>query len=165
MSGLDMDYIILAGGCFWGMEHLYQQLEGVVDTDVGYSGGDVEDPTYAVVSSGMTNHTEALKIYFDTTKISLEEVLHYFFKVHDPTTMNRQGNDIGTQYRSAIFIRNNEQRVAALKVIAEVEELGRFSGKVVTGLEKEKEFFLAEDFHQDYLLKNPNGYTCHFIRR
>jgi methionine-S-sulfoxide reductase len=165
MNDLNRDYIILAGGCFWGMEHLYQQLEGVVDTDVGYTGGQVEDPTYAVVSSGMTNHTEALKITFDTEQIGPAEVLHYFFKIHDPTTVDRQGNDVGTQYRSAIFVRNKDQRAIAEKVISEVEALGRFSKKIVTKLEDEREFYLAEDFHQDYLMKNPNGYTCHFLRK
>ncbi|ATH06798.1 peptide-methionine (S)-S-oxide reductase [Halobacteriovorax marinus] len=165
MSELSTDYIILAGGCFWGMEQLFRELEGVESTDVGYTGGKLVNPTYKDVKTGETNHAEAIKITFETSKISIDEILHFFFKIHDPTTVNRQGNDIGSQYRSAIFIRSDEQREAALKVIKEVEGLGRFNGDVVTSLEDEREFYLAEDFHQDYLLKNPMGYTCHFIRK
>lgn len=165
MTELNKDYIILAGGCFWGMEQLFQKFEGVIDTDVGYTGGKLVNPTYNDVKTGETNHAEAIKIVFDLNVTNLEKVLHYFFKVHDPTTVNRQGNDIGTQYRSAIFIRNDEQRKASQKVIAEVEELGRFNGDVKTSIEDEREFYLAEDFHQDYLLKNPMGYTCHFVRK
>ncbi|WP_372654643.1 peptide-methionine (S)-S-oxide reductase MsrA [Halobacteriovorax sp.] len=165
MSDLNTDYIILAGGCFWGMEQLFQKFEGVIDTDVGYTGGQLVNPTYNDVKSGMTNHAEALKLTFDKDRTDLGKLLHFFFKIHDPTTVNRQGNDIGTQYRSAIFVRNEEQKEIASKVISEVEKLDRFNGPVVTNLEDEREFYLAEDFHQDYLLHNPTGYTCHFIRK
>jgi len=165
MSESSVDYIVLAGGCFWGMEQLFQKFEGVIDTDVGYTGGNLVNPTYRDVKTGETNHAEAIKLTFDTTKTDLAKLLHFFFKIHDPTTVNRQGNDVGTQYRSSIFIRNTEQRTIAESVIKEVEELNRFSAPVETTLEEEREFYLAEDFHQDYLLKNPMGYTCHFIRK
>ncbi len=165
MSDANRDYVILAGGCFWGMEQLFQKFEGVIDTDVGYTGGKLVNPTYKDVKTGETDHAEAIKITFDTDRTNLKNILHFFFKVHDPTTVNRQGNDVGTQYRSAIFIRNNEQRITSEEVIKEVEEMERFKGSVQTNLEDEREFYLAEDFHQDYLLKNPMGYTCHFVRK
>lgn len=159
------DYIILAAGCFWGVEALFKELEGVVDTEVGYTGGHLENPTYQDITTGNTGHAEAIKIEFDESKINLEEVLRFFFKMHDPTIPNRQGNDIGTQYRSVIFYRDTNQIEVSRKVIEEVDSLARFSTKVVTTLEKESIFYSAEKYHQDYLSKNPNGYSCHFVRK
>lgn len=158
------DYIILAGGCFWGMEDLIKSQEGVIDTVVGYTGGDVPDANYEIVKTGSTGHAESVKITFDSGKTDLSRILHFFFKIHDPTTKNRQGNDVGTQYRSTIFTRNDEQKKTAKKVIDEVTELKRFKNPIVTTLEPEEKFYTAEDYHQDYLTKNPGGYTCHFIR-
>lgn len=158
------DYIILAGGCFWGMEDLFRKLNGVLDTDVGYIGGDLKNPTYENVKTGSTEHAEAVRVYYDSQVSSLDAILDFFFKIHDPTTLNRQGNDVGRQYRSSVFIRSEEQRESVLNAIKRVEASGRFKGPVVTGIEKEKTFYKAEDYHQDYLKKNPNGYTCHFIR-
>jgi len=158
------DYVVLAGGCFWGMEDLIKKEEGVIDTVVGYAGGNIPDANYEVVKTGTSGHAESVKITFDPTKTDLSKILHFFFKIHDPTTVNKQGNDVGTQYRSTIFTRNEEQKEVARKVIQEVEAMKRFKNPVVTTLEKESEFYLAEDYHQDYLTKNPGGYTCHFIR-
>lgn len=160
----NQDYVILAGGCFWGMEELFRKFEGVVDTEVGYSGGLIEDPVYGIVKTGASGHAESVKVVYDPSKTTLEKILHFFFKIHDPTTLNRQGNDIGTQYRSTIFFRTSEQELASRKVIDEVNNLGRFKSPIVTTLEKEQKFYPAESYHQDYLQKNPNGYTCHFIR-
>jgi len=160
----ESDYIVLAGGCFWGMEDLIKKEEGVIDTVVGYTGGSVPNANYEVVKTGTSGHAESVKITYDPNKTDLSKILHFFFKIHDPTTENRQGNDVGTQYRSTIFIKDDAQREIAKKVIKEVEEAGRFKKPIVTTLEKEGEFYLAEDYHQDYLTKNPGGYTCHFIR-
>ncbi|MEZ4705261.1 MAG: bifunctional methionine sulfoxide reductase B/A protein [Bdellovibrionota bacterium] len=157
--------IVLAGGCFWGMEDLFRTFKGVLDTQVGYTGGDLENPTYRDVKTGETGHAEAIKIIYDETETSLEDIFRFFFQIHDPTTVNRQGNDIGTQYRSTIFVRNEEQSLIANKIIEETNALGRFSAPVATTIEKEKAFFDAEEYHQDYLEKNPGGYTCHFIRK
>ncbi len=158
------DYIILAGGCFWGVEELFRKYSGVISTEVGYTGGQSLNPTYNDVKTGITGHAEAIKVTYDKSQVQLNQLLHYFFKLHDPTTLNRQGNDQGTQYRSAIFIRNNEQKEIAKQVIADVEKLGRFKKTITTSLENEAPFYTAEDFHQKYLEKNPNGYTCHYIR-
>ena len=158
------DYIILAGGCFWGMEDLIKKEEGILDTVVGYTGGSIPNANYEIVKTGTSGHAESVKITYNPEKTTLSKILHLFFKIHDPTTKNRQGNDVGTQYRSAIFIKNNEQRKVAKKVIEEVEKLGRFKDPIVTTMENESDFYLAENYHQDYLTKNPNGYTCHFIR-
>lgn len=155
--------ILLAGGCFWGMEELFRKYPGVLETEVGYTGGDLEDPKYADVKSGQTGHAEALRIVYDDTA-NLEEILHFFFRIHDPTTVNRQGNDKGTQYRSAVFVRNKDQRNSVVKVIKEVEKLKRFSSPIVTTIEEERIWYPAEEFHQKYLEKSPGGYTCHFLR-
>lgn len=161
---MKLDYVIVAGGCFWGLEDLLRSLDGVTSTKVGYSGGDFDDPTYADIITGKTGHAEAVRVEYDQDEISLEEILHYFFKIHDPTTKNRQGNDVGTSYRSAVFYRDDAQKAIIENVIDEVNEIGRFENPVVTTVALEKEFYDAEEYHQNYLKKNPHGYTCHFER-
>lgn len=155
---------VLAGGCFWGMEDLIRALPGVITTTVGYCGGKTKNPTYNDVKTGTTGHAEAIEIEFDPGKISYEAILEFFFKIHDPTTLNRQGNDIGSQYRSAIFYADGTQKQKAESIVAFIEKTGRWKKPIVTQLEPLKEFYSAEDYHQDYLRKNPNGYTCHYIR-
>lgn len=150
----------LAGGCFWGVEELIRKLPGVTDTEVGYTGGKVAHATY----QNHEGHAEAIKITFDPAQISYEKILEFFFTIHDPTTMNRQGNDVGTSYRSAIFVHDDEQRKVAERVKAKVEKSGAWKRPVVTEIVPAKEFWTAEAYHQDYLQKNPNGYTCHYIR-
>lgn len=155
---------ILSGGCFWGMEDLLRKQPGVVDTVVGYTGGVVSNPTYDVVHTGKSGHAEAVRIVFDPAKTSYESILRFFFRIHDPTTANRQGNDVGTQYRSAIFYLDDTQRAIAENVKAEVDRSGKWPRPVVTEIVKAGRFFPAEDYHQDYLVKHPDGYTCHFVR-
>ena len=151
---------ILAGGCFWGMQQLVRRLPGVVSTRVGYSGGDVKNATYR----NHGTHAEAIEITFDPSQTSFRDLLEFFFQIHDPTTPNRQGNDRGTSYRSAIFYTSEEQRRVAEDTIADVEASGLWPGKVVTELSPAGEFWEAEPEHQDYLERYPNGYTCHFVR-
>ena len=150
----------LAGGCFWGVEELIRKLPGVVETNVGYTGGNVAHATY----QNHEGHAEAVEITYDPKKISYEEILEFFFKMHDPTTMNRQGNDIGTSYRSAIFYHDDEQRQIAERVKAKVDKSGAWKRPVVTEIVPAKAFWTAEEYHQDYLEKNPGGYTCHYVR-
>lgn len=154
----------LAGGCFWGMEELLRNLPGVVSTEVGYSGGNSHAKTYELVKTGSTNQSEAVKVVFDPKKVSYAALLEFFFRIHDPTTLNQQGNDKGTQYRSAIFFSNGEQE----KIARTIKEKTNFSGKwknpVVTEITKFSNFNTAEEYHQDYLAKNPGGYTCHWVR-
>lgn len=160
-----LETAVLAGGCFWGMEELLRKIPGVVETDVGYAGGTTSNPTYRDVSGGQTGHAEAVRIVFDPKRVSYEELLEkWFFRMHDPTTRNRQGNDVGTQYRSAIFVASPAQREAARKVIERVDKSGKWSRPVVTEIVEAGPFTPAEDYHQDYLQKNPDGYTCHFLR-
>jgi peptide methionine sulfoxide reductase msrA/msrB len=154
----------LAGGCFWGVEDLIRKLPGVVETVVGYTGGNVPNATYELVKSGRTGHAESIQVTYDPSRISYEEILEFFFKMHDPTTLNRQGNDIGSQYRSAIFFHDQEQRAAAERVKAKVEGSRAWKRPLVTEIVPAKDFWSAEAYHQDYLQKNPNGYTCHYIR-
>lgn len=151
---------ILAGGCFWGMQELLRNYPGVISTRVGYSGGDVPNATYR----NHEGHAEAIEIVFDPTQLSYRQLLEFFFQIHDPTTLNRQGNDRGTSYRSAIFYTTDEQRRVAEDTIADVEASGIWPGKVVTEVAPAGPFWEAEPEHQDYLQKYPNGYTCHFIR-
>jgi peptide methionine sulfoxide reductase msrA/msrB len=151
---------VLAGGCFWGMEDLFRREPGVLETRVGYTGGDVRNATYHNHGS----HAEAIEVTYDPTKTSYRKLLEFFFKVHDPTTLNRQGNDRGTSYRSAIYYTTDEQRDVALKTIEDVNESGIWPGEVVTTVEPASDFWQAESEHQDYLLRNPGGYTCHFPR-
>jgi methionine-S-sulfoxide reductase len=155
---------LLAGGCFWGMEEILRKIPGVIETEVGYTGGQVPNPTYKLICTGITGHAEAVKITFDPAKLSYEEVLGYFFRMHDPTTLNRQHNDIGTQYRSAIFYTTDEQKAVAEKVKARVDASGKWKRPIVTEITKASQFWPAEGYHQDYLVKNPNGYNCHFLR-
>ena len=154
----------LAGGCFWGVEELIRKLPGVVDTTVGYTGGTLAKPRYEDVKSGKTGHAESLEIEFDPERISYEEILRYFFRLHDPTTPNRQGNDVGTQYRSAIFVHDAKQRETAERVKNEVNASGKWPRPVMTEIVDATDFWPAEDYHQDYLQKYPNGYTCHYLR-
>jgi len=152
----------LAGGCFWGVEELVRTLPGVVDTTVGYAGGTFDNPQYEDVKTGRTGHAESLQIVFDPEKISYDEILDFFFRLHDPTTANRQGNDIGTQYRSAIFYHDDAQRDAAKKAIDRAQP--KWPRPIVTEVVPFTNFFEAEDYHQDYLQRKPNGYTCHYLR-
>jgi len=155
---------VVAGGCFWGMEQLIRELPGVIDTEVGYTGGTTTRPVYETVKTGGTGHAEAVKIVFDPSKISYESILGFFFKMHDPTTKNRQGNDVGTQYRSAIFVMNDAQRKTAEAVKAAVDKSGKWKKPIVTEIVQATDFTPAEGYHQDYLVKNPGGYTCHYWR-
>lgn len=159
-----MNEAILAGGCFWGMEQLFRKLPGVTDTEVGYTGGTLASPTYEQVKHGGTGHAEALRVRFDPAHISYRQLLEFFFQIHDPTTPGRQGNDRGTQYRSAIFYADAGQKQTAEQVIAQVNASGKWPGKVVTELSQAGMFTPAEPYHQDYLERYPDGYTCHFIR-
>ena len=151
---------VLAGGCFWGVQELVRHLPGVIGTRVGYSGGDVKNATYR----NHGTHAEAIEITFDPAKISYRQLLEFFFQIHDPTTKNRQGNDMGASYRSAIYYTSPEQEEIAEDTIADVEASGLWPGKVVTQLEPVGDFWEAEAEHQDYLQRYPDGYTCHFVR-
>lgn len=151
---------VLAGGCFWGMEDLIRRQPGVIKTRVGYTGGDVPNATYRDHGT----HAEGIEILFDPDKTSYRAVLEYFFQIHDPTTVNRQGNDRGTSYRSAIYYVDDTQKAVAIDTIADVDASGLWPGKVVTEVAPVGDFWEAEDYHQDYLVKNPRGYTCHFPR-
>ncbi|KAA0969594.1 peptide-methionine (S)-S-oxide reductase MsrA [Aureimonas fodinaquatilis] len=151
---------VLAGGCFWGMQDLFRRYDGVVSTRVGYTGGDVPNATYR----NHGTHAEAIEIVFDPARISYRQILEFFFQIHDPSTEDRQGNDVGTSYRSAIFYTSDEQKAVAEDTIADVNESGLWPGRVVTELAPDGPFWQAEPEHQDYLERIPNGYTCHFIR-
>ena len=153
-----------AGGCFWGMEELIRAIPGVLDTTVGYTGGTVPDPTYEQVRRGRTGHAESVQVVYDPQQVSYETLLEFFFRMHDPTTQNRQGNDIGTQYRSIIFYHDEAQKQAAEKMIEFVDRSGKWRSKVVTEVVPAGAFYPAEDYHQDYLQKTVGGYTCHYIR-
>ncbi|MBP7273792.1 MAG: peptide-methionine (S)-S-oxide reductase MsrA [Saprospiraceae bacterium] len=155
--------ITLGGGCFWCTEAVYQDLIGVLNVASGYSGGDTENPTYRDVCSGLTGHAEVIEITFDTTQISLAEILDIFWHVHDPTTLNRQGNDVGTQYRSVIFYRNEVQKNIAVASIAAAEKEGIWADKIVTTLEPFKQFYIAENYHQNYFKDNPNQPYCIYV--
>ncbi|MUZ63540.1 peptide-methionine (S)-S-oxide reductase MsrA [Agrobacterium vitis] len=151
---------VLAGGCFWGMQDLIRKLPGVIATLVGYSGGDVANATYR----NHGTHAEAIEIIFDPSKTSFRDLLEFFFQIHDPSTPNRQGNDVGVSYRSAVFYTSEEQKKVAEDTIADVDASGIWPGKVVTELAPVGDFWQAEPEHQDYLERIPNGYTCHFPR-
>lgn len=156
---------ILAGGCFWGMEDILRTVPGVLDTDVGYCGGTTEAPSYQQVRTGQTGHAESVRIVFDPAVISFAQLLEqWFFRMHDPTTVNRQGNDRGTQYRSAVFATSEAQATVAAEVIARVQASGSWPGRIVTEVLPAGPFTPAEDYHQDYLVKNPGGYSCHYLR-
>ena len=151
---------VLAGGCFWGMQDLIRRYNGVISTRVGYSGGEVPNATYR----NHGNHAEAIEIIFDPAKISYRDLLEFFFQIHDPSTLDRQGNDRGASYRSAIFYTSDEQKRVAEDTIADVDASGLWPGKVVTEVTPVSDFWEAEPEHQDYLERIPNGYTCHFVR-
>jgi peptide-methionine (S)-S-oxide reductase len=159
-SVMNQEKAILAGGCFWGVEELIRHYPGVISTVVGYTGGDVPNATYR----NHGTHAEGIAITFDPEQLSYRKLLEYFFQIHDPTTRNRQGNDIGTSYRSAIFFLDEVQRETAVELIAEMEASGIWPGKIVTEVVPAGDFWNAEKEHQDYLQNNPNGYTCHFER-
>ncbi len=152
----------LAGGCFWGVEELIRKLPGVTDTIVGYTGGTLEHPTYEDLKTGSTGHAETVRIEFDPATITFDEILDFFFRMHDPTTKNRQMNDVGTQYRSAIFVHSEAQREAAKRAIERAQP--RWPRPIVTEIVDSPTFWPAEDYHQDYLKRMPWGYNCHFVR-
>ncbi len=155
---------LLAGGCFWGMEEIIRGIPGVLETEVGYTGGTTPNATYEQVKTGKTGHAESIRVVFDPERLSYEELLGWFFRMHDPTTQNRQGNDTGTQYRSAIFYLNDQQKRTAEAVKARVDASGKWKRPIVTEIVPAGDFWTAEGYHQDYLEKNPGGYTCHFLR-
>lgn len=150
----------IAGGCFWGMEDLFRKQPGIIDTEVGYIGGENDNPTYR----NHPGHAEGIELVYDPSITNFREILDYFYRVHNPTTVDRQGNDRGSSYRSAIFIQNDEEKAIAEEMIELVNASGRWDGKIVTQLEPYSTFWPAEPEHQDYLEKNPDGYTCHFER-
>ncbi|HEX2736443.1 MAG TPA: bifunctional methionine sulfoxide reductase B/A protein [Polyangiaceae bacterium] len=160
-----LETAIVAGGCFWGMQELLRKIPGVLETSVGYSGGTTPNPNYEQVRTGRTGHAEAVRIVFDPAQVSFAELLeNWFFRMHDPTTRNRQGNDVGSQYRSAIFFTSPEQKATALAVKAKVDQAGKWGAPIVTEITEAGPFTPAEDYHQDYLQEHPGGYTCHFMR-
>ena len=158
---MKLEKAVLAGGCFWGMEDLFRKQPGVVSTRVGYSGGDVKNATYR----NHGTHAESIEVVFDPAKTDFRKMLEFFFQIHDPTTKNRQGNDRGASYRSAIFYTTEEQKRVALDTIEDVNASGLWPGKVVTEVEPAGDFWEAEAEHQDYLVRNPGGYTCHYPRK
>ena len=156
---------VLAGGCFWGVEEILRKVPGVIDTDVGYTGGWVKDPTYEDTHDSKSGHAEAIRVTFDPSVLSYEDLLeNWFFRLHDPTTLNRQGNDIGTQYRSAIFPQTPEQKEIAERVKTRVEASGKWNRPITTSIEPASTWYSAEGYHQDYLRKHPGGYSCHYLR-
>jgi peptide methionine sulfoxide reductase msrA/msrB len=155
---------ILAGGCFWGMEEIIRKFPGVIKTTVGYTGGTTADPAYEAVHTGRTGHAEAIEVVFDPAQLSYEALLDYFFRMHDPTTLNRQHNDVGTQYRSAIFYTGEEQKKTAARVKNRWDKSGKFNRPITTEITPATKFYRAEEYHQKYLVKNPGGYTCHVLR-
>ena len=154
----------LAGGCFWGMEDILRKIPGVLETRVGYTGGRTGNPTYRDVSTGETGHAEAIEVVFDPKRLGYEELLGYFFRMHDPTTPDRQGHDVGTQYRSAVFYHDEEQRRIAERVKEQVARSGKWQGRLVTEIVPAGDFYPAEEYHQKYLQKHPGAYTCHYLR-
>ena len=155
---------LLGAGCFWGVDHILKKIPGIVSTEVGYAGGKTKNPTYQEVCTGQTDHAEVVLIEFNPEVISYDKVLDVFFRLHDPTTLNRQHNDVGTQYRSVIFTYDNAQKEIALEHIKKVDESKVFKNPVVTQVLPAPEYFSAETYHQDYLIKNPTGYMCHILR-
>jgi peptide methionine sulfoxide reductase msrA/msrB len=156
---------VLAGGCFWGMEEIIRKIPGMLDTEVGYAGGDTPSPTYNDVKKGSTGHAESIQVIFDPEQLSFAKLLdRWFYRMHDPTTQNRQGNDLGSQYRSAIFYTSDEQAQTAREVTKQIDESGRWKAPIVTQITKAGPFTPAEAHHQDYLQARPNGYSCHFMR-
>jgi methionine-S-sulfoxide reductase len=161
---MTIEKALLGAGCFWGVDKILRSIPGIVSTEVGYAGGTTKNPTYEEVCTGRTDHAEVVLVGFDPAVISYEGVLDVFFRLHDPTTLNRQHNDIGTQYRSVIFTYNDEQRAVALEKIKQVDALKVFRSPVVTQVMTAPDYYSAEAYHQDYLIKNPSGYMCHILR-
>lgn len=155
----------LAAGCFWGVEEFYRKIPGVLETGVGYTGGTKVNPTYYEVTSGKTGHAESVEVIFDEKKVSYEKLLDWFFKFHDPTTLNKQGNDVGTHYRSAIFYHDEKQKKIAEEFIKKVETSKAWKAKIVTEVTAATKFYEAEEEHQKYLLRNPKGYDNHYLRK
>lgn len=153
----------LAGGCFWCLEAVYDMINGVVSVESGYSGGHVGNPSYQAVCSGTTGHAEVVQVTFDPEMITYQDLLNIFFTIHDPTTLNRQGADVGTQYRSAIFYHNEQQKSLAEKVINEITKAGIWDNPIVTQIEQFEKFFIAEDYHQEYFASNPNQPYCRAV--
>ena len=154
----------MGAGCFWGVEEILRSVPGVLDTEVGYSGGSTENPRYEDVKTGRTGHAEVLRVDFDPSQISYAEILDYFFRLHNPTTKNQQGNDVGSQYRSVIFYYDEQQKEIAERKKLEVEASKKWEKPIVTEITEAHAFYTAEAYHQDYLVKNPGGYTCHYLR-
>jgi methionine-S-sulfoxide reductase len=157
-------FAYLAGGCFWGMEKYLRDLPGVIETEVGYIGGESSSASYMQVKNGTTGHAEAVQVKYDSSKLTYEALIRYFFRIHDPTTLNRQGNDLGTQYRSAIFTNDENEKKIIEQLIKKIDGTRAYKGPIVTKIEPFKAFHPAEDYHQDYLVKNPDGYNCHLLR-
>jgi methionine-S-sulfoxide reductase len=154
----------LAAGCFWGTEEFFRKIPGVLETRVGYTGGHLRNPTYDDTSAGTTGHAESVEIKFDPSKVDYAQLLTLFFKMHDPTTLNRQGNDVGTQYRSAIFFHGDKQRETAQALMAKIDRSGAWKAKLTTELAPASTFYPAEAYHQHYLVKHPGGYDNHYLR-
>jgi len=164
-ANADQEVAYLAGGCFWGMEDIIRKIPGVIETEAGYTGGWLKNPKYDDTHDSKSGHAEAVKVTFDRRKLKYEDLLEkWFFRMHDPTTLNRQGNDVGTQYRSAIFYTSEEQKKTAEAVKARVDKSGKWKKPIVTEIAAASTWYRAEDYHQDYLVRNPGGYTCHFMR-
>jgi methionine-S-sulfoxide reductase len=164
MEPVKTETATLAGGCFWGMQEILRALPGVIKTTVGYSGGKTEHPTYEQVKTGSTGHAETIQIEFDPAKLTYGAILDMFFRMHDPTTPNRQGNDIGSQYRSAIFFHGEAQKKEAEAAVKRAQASGRWKRPITTEVVPAGKFWPAEEYHQDYLKKHPGGYTCHYVR-
>jgi methionine-S-sulfoxide reductase len=160
-----MERIILGSGCFWGAQDILRKIPGVLRTEAGYAGGDFVNPRYEDMKTGKTGHAEVVDVEYDPLAVSLSKILDVFFRMHDPTTEDRQGGDIGSQYRSVIFYFSEAQKSQALLKIAEIEKFGFWKKPIVTEVAAFKNYFTAEDYHQDYLIKHPNGYSCHFLRQ
>jgi methionine-S-sulfoxide reductase len=159
-----IETVYLAGGCYWGLENLLSEIPGVIDTTVGFSGGHVKNVSYREVATGTTGHAETVKVVFNSEILSFKDLLLFFFKIHDPTTLNQQGNDRGTQYRSAIFATHNQQILVAEDVIKKIDTSGLLPSKIRTEVNTFSSFFSAEENHQKYLKKYPDSYSCHFLR-
>ncbi len=159
-----LEVAVFAGGCFWGMQELLRKEPGVVSTEVGYAGGTSDNPTYEDVATGTTGYAESVKVVFDPRRTTYEKLVQWFFRIHDPTTLNRQENDVGTQYRSAIFCQSPDQAKVAREVEERADRSGKLAGPIVTQIVPTTRFHSAEAYHQDYLQKHPNGYMCHFVR-
>ena len=161
---MTIEKVLLGAGCFWGVEQILRSIPGIVRTEVGYAGGTMAKPSYEMVCTGMTGHAEVVLVEYNPEVLNFEGVLDLFFRLHDPTTLNRQHNDVGTQYRSVIFTFTDDQKRIANEVIAKLNEKHVFKNPIVTQIESFSNYFSAEEYHQDYLIKNPTGYMCHILK-